>query len=567
MCGLSRPAYTAFVDVQSRGHRETWPVRSREFTLWLQHRYFHAHRGAPNRAALRAALDMVEAQGRFEGAHNRVFRRVASLGNRLYLDLANSAWKAVEIGATGWRVVDQPPVRFTRSPTTRALPTPEPGGRLSDLRPHLNLASDDDFVLLTSWILAALRDTGPYPVLVLLGEQGSAKSTTMRIVRSVTDPLEAPVRTLPRSERDLYIEAANSHLLAYDNVSAVPLWLSDALCRLSTGGGISTRRLYTDASELVIGGSHPTILNGIDEFVTRGDLADRTIFLHVPVIPETRYATEAAVWARFERERSRILGALLDAVSTGIDSHADVRREGLPRMSDFAAWAIACESAKSRGAFLRAYERNRAEAVASVIDTSPVASAVRIWMEESLMSWTGEAAALYAELTRTADPGGIDRARLAGERPGTESATESSQSSAASRGHFHRERAGRAKAHTDNGPRAQRRENCVECVKTRRKQRVRRNFTSCYRRGGTAHRTPTAWCVNFMNTEPANASQRKRWSFRASLSAMTPDGPRRVWRVPGCAMGDRARTRKRQPPIRDRGSPSDCVAKGEHDTL
>ena len=406
-CVAFHDAYTAFVDVQSRGHRETWPVRSREFTLWLQHRYFHAHRGAPNRAALRAALDMVEAQGRFEGAHKRVFRRVASLGNRLYLDLANSAWNAVEIAATGWRIVDQPPVRFTRSPTTRALATPEPGGRLSDLRPHLNLASDDDFVLLTSWILAALRDTGPYPVLVLLGEQGSAKSTTMRIVRSVTDPLEAPVRTLPRSERDLYIEAANSHLLAYDNVSAVPLWLSDALCRLSTGGGISTRRLYTDASELVIGGSRPTILNGIDEFVTRGDLADRTIFLHVPVIPETRYATEAAVWARFERERSRILGALLDAVSTGIDSHADVRREGLPRMSDFAAWAIACESAKSRGAFLRAYERNRAEAVASVIDTSPVASAVRIWMEESLTSWTGEAAALYAELTRTADRAGL----------------------------------------------------------------------------------------------------------------------------------------------------------------
>ena len=106
-CVAFHDAYTAFVDVQSRGHRETWPVRSREFTLWLQHRYFHAHRGAPNRAALRAALDMVEAQGRFEGAHKRVFRRVASLGNRLYLDLANSAWKGVEIGATGWRVGDR----------------------------------------------------------------------------------------------------------------------------------------------------------------------------------------------------------------------------------------------------------------------------------------------------------------------------------------------------------------------------------------------------------------------------------------------------------------------------
>ena len=249
-CEAFRDADTAFVDVQSHGHRETWPVRSREFTLWLQHRFFAAHRAAPGRTALRSALDALEAQGRFEGAPRQVFRRVAWLDDHLYLDLANSAWQAVEVGAEGWRVVDRPPVRFTRSHTTRALPTPARGGRLAHLRPHLNLASDDDFVLLTSWMLAALRHAGPYPVLVLCGEQGSAKSTTMRIVRSLVDPVEVPVRTPPRSEHDLFIEAAHSHLLAYDNVSAMPPWLSDALCRLSTGGGFST------------GGSIPTPRSG-----------------------------------------------------------------------------------------------------------------------------------------------------------------------------------------------------------------------------------------------------------------------------------------------------------------
>ena len=325
-CVAFHDAHTAYVDVESNGRRETWPVRSHEFTWWLQHRYFDDHRGAPNRTALRTALETIEAQGRFAGTQQPVFRRVASLDNALYLDLGNAEWQTVRIEAGGWQVVDRPPVRFTRSKTTRALPTPEPGGRLGDLRPHLNLGNDDDFVLLTSWMLAALRDAGPYPVLALLGEQGSAKSTVARIARALVDPQKAPVRSLPRRERDLYVTAAHSHLLAFDNVSEISPWLSDALCRVSTGAGFATRRLYTDDAELVIDAARPVMLNGISEFVTRGDLADRTLFLHLPAIPEIRYAPEEAVWAGFDRDRARIFGALLDALSTGLGSHAHAPR-------------------------------------------------------------------------------------------------------------------------------------------------------------------------------------------------------------------------------------------------
>ena len=407
-CVSFHDAHSAYVDVESHGRRETWPVRSREFTSWLQHRYFDDHRGAPNRTALRTALETIEAQGRFAGAQQPVFRRVASLNNALYLDLGNREWQAVRIEAGGWQVVDRPPVRFTRSQTTLPLPIPEPGGHISDLRRHLNLGSDDHFVLVTSWILAALRDAAPYPVLVLVGEQGSAKSTAARIVRSLIDPQKAPVRSLPRSERDLYVTAVHSHVLAFDNVSHIAAWLSDALCRLSTGAGFATRRLYTDEAEFVIDAARPVMLNGISEFVTRGDLADRTLFLHLPAIPETRYATEEVVWAGFERDRARIFGALLNALSTGLQSHADVRLERLPRMADFATWATACESRQSGGGmFLQAYERNRVEVVASVIDASPVASAMRIWFEAQAGPWAGEAAELYRELTRTADRAGL----------------------------------------------------------------------------------------------------------------------------------------------------------------
>src|SRR5437868_13535290 len=94
--------------------------------------------------------------------------------------------------------------------------------------------------------IAAFRPTGPYPILMLQGEQGTAKSTTTRILRSLIDPNVSPLRTVPRNERDLMIAATNSWAQCFDNLSHIPLWFADALCRLATGGGFATRKLRTD---------------------------------------------------------------------------------------------------------------------------------------------------------------------------------------------------------------------------------------------------------------------------------------------------------------------------------
>ena len=124
-------------------------------------------------------------------------------------------------------------------------------------------------------MLAVLRPHGPYPVLVLSGEQGSAKSTFSKILRALLDPNAAPLRALPREDRDLFIAATNSHLLTFDNVSGLPSGISDTLCRLATGGGFAVRQLYTDQDEVIFDAPRPVILNGIEDIVTRPDLADR----------------------------------------------------------------------------------------------------------------------------------------------------------------------------------------------------------------------------------------------------------------------------------------------------
>jgi hypothetical protein len=248
-------------------------------------------------------------------------------------------------------------------------------------------------VLVVAWLLAALQQ-GPYPLLVIAGEQGSAKTMLTKILRALIDPNIAPSRAPPREERDLMIAANNGHILAFDNLSGLPPWLSDALCRLATGGSFAIRQLYTDSDEVLFQAARPTMLNGIEDIVCRSDLADRAIFLTLRPISEERRRTERPLWREFEAMRPRILGSLLDAVAHGVGRVSSVRLERVPRMADFALWSTACETAFwPPGTFLRTYNANRRAAIEGVIEADPVASFVREVMAIR-STWAGRASDL-----------------------------------------------------------------------------------------------------------------------------------------------------------------------------
>ncbi len=392
------PDGVGFADLDINGHRETWPIRRKGFRRWLARRFFEMTQGAPSSEALQSALNVIEAKADFDAPERVVHVRVAGLDGRLYLDLGDETWRAVEIDAAGWRVIDNPPVRFRRASGMKPLAIPVPGGSIAALRSFLNVKSDTDFVLVVAWALACLRDRGPYPVIVLSGEQGSAKSTFSAILRSLLDPNTAPLRALPREDRDLFIAASNGHILAFDNVSGLPAWISDTLCRLATGGGFAVRQLYTDQDEVLFDAARPVILNGIEEIVARPDLADRAVFLTLEPIVEELRQPEAELWAAFEAVRPSILGALLDAVVEGLKRLPGTHLPKLPRMADFALWVTACETAHwPAGTFMSAYCGNRDEAVEGVIDADPIAAAVRAIMAKRTV-WTGTASQLAGAL-------------------------------------------------------------------------------------------------------------------------------------------------------------------------
>jgi hypothetical protein len=392
----------AYADIVRDGHRETWPVRKKGFKSWLAKQFYDATGGAASSEAMQQALAVIEAKALFDGDEHEVYLRVGAHNDRIYVDLCDDRWRAIEIGSDGWSIVDEPPIRFCRTNSMRSLPEPQRGGSIEKLRPLINVKDDRDFVLIVAWLLAALRPRGPYPILAPTGEAGTAKSTLARILRELVDPNRAPLRSLSRDERDLFISAVNAWMLSYDNVSAIPQWLSDALCRLATGGGYAARSLYTDSEEAVFDAMRPIMLNGIEDFVVRGDLADRSLIIVLAPIPDEQRLAEGHLWAEFERQRPLILGALYDAIAVGLKRLPSVKLSSAPRLADFARWgAAACPAIGTKEgktiSFTEAYAGNRLEAVENVLQADPVAVALRRFMADR-MEWDGTATELLGQL-------------------------------------------------------------------------------------------------------------------------------------------------------------------------
>ncbi len=198
------------------------------------------------------------------------------------------------------------------------------------------------------------------------------------MLKTLIDPSAGLVRTAPNNEQDLLIGAQNGMILAYDNLSGIRQNLSDSLCRLCTKGGFSTRTLFTDAEESIIEASRPVIINGIDYLVNRGDLANRAITCELQPIETDNRTTENALWKRFEKDHPKILGAICDAVSTGLKYKDQVSLENLPRMADFASWVFAAEPALpwEKGEFLRLYNKTQEDMDEEIIENSPVGKAL-----------------------------------------------------------------------------------------------------------------------------------------------------------------------------------------------
>ena len=371
------------VFVIDKATNEVWKVKSHQFRDSLMMKFFDCFGKSIREQSFKEALYHISGMGR-NGECRTIYRRIAKQDDCYYLDLCwlgNS--KAIKIVPGKWDIIDKPPILFLRSETMQPLPEPKCGGSLDMLWSCCNIPKNSQLLAL-SWILESLRPDTPYPILELLGEQGSAKSTTQAILRRVIDPNACDLRAAPKQNEDLFVSAGANHVVSCENISYLQSSMQDALCVISTGAGYHKRKLFSDADELIIYANNPVIINGINASITNQDLIDRAITIELPSIIVRTDVTKLR--STFENNSSLILGALLDVFAKSLTILPDIKLPPgeKPRLIEFFIFGMAIAEAIgfSGKEFINQFTESRQESIARTIDASPVATAFIDWWEK-----------------------------------------------------------------------------------------------------------------------------------------------------------------------------------------
>jgi hypothetical protein len=400
------------------GHMIVVSIHSKRYRRWLIANFKAKRRRAPGREAVKVAIDGVDADAVEAGITHKLYLRVGFHNGKIYLDRGTPEWDAIEIDAMGWRLVPQAPCKFIRPPVGLGiLPEPKPGGDIAGLYRLLNLESERDFLLLLIWLLSCFRPinavtfAGEYAMLLIVGEHGSAKTSLLKAMAALVDPILAKPPKAPREDRDVMVVGSHRFLLPMDNLKDIPVSRAATLCLVLSGSTDVSRELYSDAGMVMVTAFCPIIATATTMVVTEMDLFDRSIIVFTgepfetedsaPVVQRERKTAED-LEAEFTAAWPRLLGAVLTAVSHGLRNQHTPKPGALPRLADLAVWAHRCESGFgfNPGILLEALREAVRNAARDAAEHDPVASAVLALMADAKLGgkWEGTATDLWSLL-------------------------------------------------------------------------------------------------------------------------------------------------------------------------
>lgn len=385
------------------GIPRTLKLRSKEFRVWLAGQFYRTSKRAANNEALSTALTVLDAKAIYDGSLRELSNRFVLHEEAVYIDMADEQCRVLKVDAAGWAFVKNPPVFFRRYAQQLPLPDPVSGGKLSDIHTHFAIKSKYDRVLVEAWLVASMFSTVPRPVLTFHGPQGASKTTTARCLKAIIDPSLITSVDLGKSPPDLAQILDHYGVPCFDNLTAIPAWAADMLCRGVTGGAFSKRALYSDDSDVILSFKRPIMITGINIPTHAPDLLDRFLLIELERILPSRRMDETTFWQRFEAAKGKLFGALLDAIAGTLKHLPGIRLQRMSRMADFSR--IACAYAEFSGfgtrKMLKIIMQHTSRLADEVLDADPVAAALASFAKNQ-MTWTGTATMLLKELDQLA---------------------------------------------------------------------------------------------------------------------------------------------------------------------
>ncbi len=340
---------------------------SSKFFHYITKQYFDYHNGneIPNQESLNNAIRVLVAKTEFGNQRRRVYLRSAwETNGEIYYDLTDEKWRQIKITKDGWYIIrsNDSKLLFTRfNQTTQLEPDRHYTSDVFDK--YLNLMNIYDSyhrLLLKVITICSFIPDIPHPICVPHGEQGSCKSTFCEFQKRLIDPSRINLLTVPKDKSEFVQQLHHNYLVAYDNVSYLPAWFSDEVCKAVTGVGNSKRKLYSDDEDVIVNYRRCIIINGINNSLTEPDALDRSVLIELERIKPTSRKEQSRVEIEFEELRPKLLGFIFDILVKTLQIKSELKLSHLPRMADFAVWGEAIARAMNYKPmeFIEAYNRN-----------------------------------------------------------------------------------------------------------------------------------------------------------------------------------------------------------------
>ncbi|MPZ05719.1 MAG: hypothetical protein GEU26_04765 [Nitrososphaeraceae archaeon] len=409
-----------FAAVGINQHIEVLPMESNRFRNWICKLYYESQNGDSvlTGESIGSILNILKAQATFSGITRILNLRISNgdntdmknnnLNQEFYYDLANKKWEIIRITADdGWSIEssESMPIMFKRYSNlqSQVYPVREyPNDIFNRFLDLVNLHDQDTKLLLKCYIISLFIPGIPKPILMLHGEQGSAKSTLQELIKMLVDPSIIRTLTFPRDINELVQQLEHNYVAYFDNVSYIKEWISDQLCRAVTGSGFSKRELYTSDEDIIYNFKRGIGFNGINLGATKADLLDRGIIIQLERIPKEKYRKVEDIWIEFEKIKPQLLGYIFDILTKvlRVKNDGGIRLESRSRMADFEEVSeiiSRCMDYKENE-FLNVYCSNMRLQTEEALEASPVATSIIKLIELRTGEWEGTATELLAEL-------------------------------------------------------------------------------------------------------------------------------------------------------------------------